>query len=410
MDADAAFLAEVTGFLDAAVAAGTGHATPTTGDEALLLDSHQLLAETEELLASCNTPKAKVASQKSQISAEERREIRNAQAAKRRLRYRQKLKDEKEILFLQESELSGELSKLQAAEAEKKRKQAGNLALGAWKAVAARQLERRMEAEQLQKQLRTQVVGRSRFIHQLNVMLQERLQHNQWGRLVSWETMKTSRADDGAALFKGFLSDIDALYAQTDKVLSGLEFKSPFPISSNLTRRWDQGVLYFDSSDKMEFPYEFEQAADAISVVMMSDPETGFETVKANDVKDTISMKYQLKYQLSREHTASFAIYGTAKRYQERGRVVYVWRSLTEGQGEFEGLQSDETTWMVVRPSASSSGQSSTVLESYARLVPVRMGPSDENVDRFVKILAKSGEEESKEMTRMMEKLMLSVP
>ncbi|ETL88108.1 hypothetical protein L917_12793, partial [Phytophthora nicotianae] len=207
-----AFLDEVATFLDQTDAPegakNHSHEAATTSvDDSLLLASHQLLAETEDLLAShknsdyyqrqqdvrsasTNAKSSEDDRSESQctdeLSAEKRREIRNALAAQRRVRYRQKLKDEKEVLKQQATELSAQLTSLETSQAERKAKQASNLMFGAWRAVAARQLERRMQAEQQQKLLRAEVVGRSRLIHQMSLLLDEPLKINEQDPPISY--------------------------------------------------------------------------------------------------------------------------------------------------------------------------------------------------------------------------------
>ncbi|KAL3659848.1 hypothetical protein V7S43_015150 [Phytophthora oleae] len=123
MATHATFLDEVAEFLgQSAVPEAPGvekHGeAPDTGGDELLLASHELLAETKELLASYEAPPensleedasntAKSSEEDSQqdvprgkLAVEKRREIRNAQAAKRRLRHRQQVKEEKETLKL----------------------------------------------------------------------------------------------------------------------------------------------------------------------------------------------------------------------------------------------------------------------------------------------------------------------
>ncbi|KAJ8516670.1 hypothetical protein ON010_g18420 [Phytophthora cinnamomi] len=105
---DEAFLAEVAGFLgdcDASSAPSEvkNDNAATSSNDDLVLASHQLVEETEELLSGFSAPPEQEPPCKSQstepktlkikkapVSAEKRREIRNAQAAKRRQRYRQK--------------------------------------------------------------------------------------------------------------------------------------------------------------------------------------------------------------------------------------------------------------------------------------------------------------------------------
>ncbi|KAG6949264.1 hypothetical protein JG688_00014695 [Phytophthora aleatoria] len=318
---DAAFLAEVAAFLDQndapEAAEKVYHKEVTTpGDDGLLLASHQLLAETEELLPSYDTPtdtqqelNVNSAStntnsseddntetlQNDNISTEKRREIRNAQAAQRRLRYRQKLREEKETLRQQATELSTQLTSLETAQVELKPRQATNLMFGAWRAVAARQLERRMQTEQQQKLLRAEVVGRARLIHQMSLLLEDRLKSKQQDRLISYEWVETNCETGGSALFTTMLEELDNAYLRTDDFVHGLEFESAVQVAYNLTRNQKDGVLYFDSADRVVVPYNFEQAAVGLSTVMMSDPDVDYETVKVEDLKDTLTIKYHVK-------------------------------------------------------------------------------------------------------------------
>ncbi|ETP11149.1 hypothetical protein F441_13312 [Phytophthora nicotianae CJ01A1] len=415
-----AFLDEVATFLDQTDAPeGTrnhSHEAATTSvDDSLLLASHQLLAETEDLLAShknsdcyqrqqdvrsasTNAKSSEDDRSESQctdvLSAEKRREIRNALAAQRRVRYRQKLKDEKEVLKQQATELSAQLTSLQTSQAKRKAKHASNLMFGAWRAVAARQLERRMQAEQQQKLLRAEVVGRSRLIRRMSMLLDKLLE-------------ETDLESGGSPLFKTVLDDVDAAYLQINSVMNGLTFESATQTPYKLTRQRKKSAVYFDTMDRMVFPYKFEQAADVISTVMLTNPD---EIVTVQDLKDTLTLKYHLKYQLSAEESASFRVYAAGKRYREKDRLVFVWRSMTEGLGQFEGLQSKETAWMVVRPSSEKTGRSCTILESSSRVEPIGFGSAsgcDGKVDRFVDTLAKSGGEEFKLLIETMENLMI---
>ncbi|KAL3670852.1 hypothetical protein V7S43_004037 [Phytophthora oleae] len=67
---------------------------------------------------------------------------------------------------------------------------------------------------------------------------------------------------------------------------------------------------------------------------------------------------------------------------------------------------------MVVQSSSGVSGvncgDEATVIDWYSCLVPINVGyKSGSDLNRFVKIIAESGEEDSKQMTDMMKKLMV---
>ncbi|GMF34264.1 unnamed protein product [Phytophthora fragariaefolia] len=380
---DDAFLAEVAGFL------GDCDASIMSNE---IKNDEMVTANDSDLL----------------LAADKRHEIRNAQAAKRRERYRQKLKDEKEELVRQENELSKVLAKLQAAHAGVRAAQMKNLALGAWRAIAIRQLERRMQAEQQRKLLRAEVIGRSRAIVQMGALLQENKHTHQ--KLLEGDQVEETRANGEDALLKTFLVEIDKLYAQTNEVWRDVKFKSSATPAYDLKPNWKDNALYFDSADRTVIPYPFDVAKNAAIVIFMSDPHACLETVEPNKVKDTVTMKYQRKYQLRQGGSVDLTICGAGKTYKEHQQLVFIWRGLTEGQGKFDGIQADEICWVIVRPSSGveSSGESTTVLESYSRLVPVAMKGCDYNVDPFMKILAESGEGETEVMMQMMEKLMLN--
>ncbi|KAF4040609.1 hypothetical protein GN244_ATG07118 [Phytophthora infestans] len=215
----------------------------------------------------------------------------------------------------------------------------------------------------------------------------------------------------GSVLFKTLLGDLDDAFLRTDDAVRGMKFESAVRVANNqLTRKQKEGVVYFDSADRTVFPYAFEQVAEAMPKVMVANPATDFETIEAQDEKDTITVKYLVKYQLTPGESGSFRIYAAAKKFRENDRLVLLWRSFTEGLGRFEGWQSDDTTWMVVRPSSVKFDRSYTVLESYTRLVPIELGNTSgcDNINSFVNIIAKSGEEEFKQMMHTMEKMVIN--
>ncbi|KAF4038584.1 hypothetical protein GN244_ATG09276 [Phytophthora infestans] len=217
----------------------------------------------------------------------------------------------------------------------------------AWRACAARQLERRMQAEQQQKVMRAQVAGKARLLHQMTLLLEERLHSNRQDVTISIEMI--SGAGD-SALFKRMLVELDVAYLRTDDMLNLLELKSVKPALYNLTRKDKDGVLYYDGADRIVFPYSFAQTVDGLSTVIMSSPDVDYTTVKVEDLKGTLKIKYQVKYQLSKTENVSFRVHGTAKKWREKHRLVFLWQCYTEGLGEFEGFHSNETTWMATRP------------------------------------------------------------
>ncbi|ETK81423.1 hypothetical protein L915_13079 [Phytophthora nicotianae] len=427
---DAALLADVTGFLADCSASASSidrqrKAPPSFSDDVLVLDTHQLIAETETLLSSLETTaQEQIASNTLSSSdevtitsdhkytpktdampAEDRRAYRNVQAAKRRLKYRQKLKDEKKTLESQEIELSGELSRLQSAQEAEKMKYVDRMSLSVWRSIATRQKEKRLEAEQTQRQLRAAVVGRARMIHQMKALLQRPY-------MLEEKNMLYGEADgghaDGSVLFKTFVSELDAIYAQTDQVMREVNAEVSTKFEYNLTRKVKDGVEYFDSTDATEIPFAFEDTSRAMSLLMMTDPDVLRHNSHAQEPKDTVTVKYIADCQLERDEVAKLKIYSAMRKVKEADRVVFVWRAVTEGQGDLSGHHTDETGWLVSRPQEIGDFPS-TVFESYTRFIPIDVGESASkaDTDRFAKVVAKSGEEEVNEMMQLLEKMLL---
>lgn len=425
---DAALFAEVSSLLAgcSGVAAPTDQQfspASTSVSNELLLNSHSFLAETETLLSSLSyndTQERNVmpsfdpinpthdddSGKVGELLADQQRKVRNAQAAKRRLRYRQKLKDEKETLQQEETELSSELARLQEKHEAAARNQVDNLSLGVWKAIATRQKERRIEAEQTQKQLRAAVIERARMIHQLNTLLQLSGIDEKKNALCGGRSDVVQ--DDDSVLLKNFIGELDTVYAQTNQIVREAEFKLSTKLEYKPQRTSKDGVEYFDSADATEIPFDFQDTSRAISLLMLSDPQTFDINQAAREMRDTVTVKYTVKCQLDHGQVTKLLVHTAVRKYTEDSRLVFVWRALSEGQNELSGYQTDETGWLIVRPQKSC--QSSTVLESYVRFIPMSIRQEANcqvDTDQFAELAAKTGEEEVNEMMRMLKKMLL---
>ncbi|KAG6946827.1 hypothetical protein JG688_00015828 [Phytophthora aleatoria] len=114
------------------------------------------------------------------------------------------------------------------------------------------------------------------------------LKSNQQDGLISYELVEANCEIGGSTLFKTMLEELEDadLHVRTGDFVHGLEFVAAVQVAYNLTRNQKEGVLYFDNADRIVFPYNFEQTAGEMSIVM-----TDFEIVKVQDVKDTLTMK-----------------------------------------------------------------------------------------------------------------------
>ncbi|ETI33521.1 hypothetical protein F443_19831 [Phytophthora nicotianae P1569] len=340
------------------------------------------------------------------VPDERRRKKKNAQAAKRRLRYLKKLKVERKVLKKQEVELALKLKKLREAHAkERATRNKKMVALNAWKATALRQKERRVESEDKQRQLQTAIMNQSGLIHRMKTLL---CQQRMLNSLDAYEEKTAQGNRKGRALFKTFIREMDTLYAQTDAIISGVRFEMSPPLTYELTRKWSKDKTFLESADATVIPFSFEQTCRAVSLMILA-PSYNDEL---EDPENTAIRTYRLNFSQELGNSATLVVYNAVKRYVESNRAVFVWRTLAEGQGEFDGLQTVETAWFIVRPltETQSNIQPKMILESYTRLVPVGFGrPSDNDArtNKFIKILAKADEADVNDMKQMLGKLLL---
>ncbi|ETK81417.1 hypothetical protein F441_13330 [Phytophthora nicotianae CJ01A1] len=410
---DESFLADLNGFLHDCGVPDLEITAPNATD--LLQDSDHLLAETEALLASYNT------SIKTHKTPEElRHELRIAQAAKRRHRYRVKIKNERQTLQEQEKTLSEELKALQRARKKTRTIQENCIAVPLWKAIASRQMDGRLIAEEQERRLKCAVVSRAKVIQEVNNMMQQQL--NGVSSPNAPGMTKTSNdveldADD-IALFEEYLQDMDEVYKQTDEAFeaSGVE-ENPL-VSYKEEPKWkrDGDLEYFENLDVSLIPSSFEKTSSAMWQAMLhvhrQKDRQHYRGVI--DPENTIAVKCRIPSPKETGERVDMLIHLVIKRYIEADRVVTVWRALTEGDAEFAGMHSDETGWCIVRPTSTvDSGATVTVIQTFTRFIPMAIATTFSNkahADQFAKLVVTSGEEDGSEITRMMASLLIEDP
>lgn len=372
------------------------------------LTTAQLVSETERLLSSLVASGQETLNDKEAMEntlAESKRQRRNQQAAVRRNRYRQRLKEEKQTLLQQEAQLQDQLRQLiQTARALANAGAFEKTALSVWRAVADRQLEKKLEAEQEQRELQAAISHYGRILHQMKALLPPSNQAN--GRL---------RADDstrvcaGAAVIRSYLLELDSLYAQTDTVLASAELNVSPSLTYTPKRKVPNGLHYFEESESVTMPFPFAKVAHAMSIFFVSNSRGVRYDVGMHDRDDTTAGRFTADYRCHSGETADFVMYTATKRYREAYRVVFVCRILTEGQDAFAGSVTDETGWIVLR-SVGGPGCPMTVCDSCTRLVPMSIDAVSNNkvrADRFTEIVIQSRDGVVKGLMKAIENMLI---
>ncbi|OWY95879.1 hypothetical protein PHMEG_00034001 [Phytophthora megakarya] len=285
------------------------------------------------------------------------------QALKRRLGHLQKRKNEKEGVKPTATSADG-----------RSMSQVNNLSLSVWKANATRQKEKRIEAEQTLRRLRAAVISQAKTIHQMKTLIQRPIPENS-------QLCSGGEDDDGAELLKTFADELDALYAQTNKVMQEADFKKATTLQYKPERKTMQNVEIFDNAEVSVLPFGFQETSRAILFLMMADTNN----VAADESRDTSMVKYQLKCQVESGKTSKLQVYSAMRKYVQPCRVALVSRAIIEGQAEIWGYHIHETGWITMR------------------LADPMLADGTSGTDQFVNLGAKTAEEEVKEMGCILE-------
>lgn len=429
--ADDVFLAEMGRFLSACGVPEGSDAPPIEiplkDEDDLLLSSHDLVAESEALLSSCDsTKRSPVTVDTSDSGGNERqfgnsdemdarRQQRNANAAKRRLKYSTKIKNERQSLKQQEKELLDILAKLQE-ERNRERWTKGKIPpKSAWRAIAARQLQGRLAAERQRLQLRNAVKRRAASVEALREMVYQQLcKTDNFLCDVNTELSLSVLDATDVAMFERFSIEVDVAYKQTDATFHswGPEGLSDDFYSKHRPKRTGDS-LCVECLEVQSIPFEFKPTSDAMwqAVRVYHRQKNRLHFKDSLDPSNTVAVKFYAIGQRESGESSSLLTRMVYRRYVEQGRVIFVWRADTRGEGAFSHFQADETGWSVFSPNDTEKrGLMPTIARTLVHFSPFSLSSEPtgtQAVMEFSKLAAIAGEEDGTEITRMMEALLL---
>ncbi|KAL3670925.1 hypothetical protein V7S43_004110 [Phytophthora oleae] len=422
---DESFLADLNGFLQEydvpQLSAELQSSAPAVKSGTGWLQDDQLFAETATLLASYNDNASiaqlvtgprlthNVTKEVKKTLSDQRRVIKNAQAAKRRLKYRKKLKNERETLYEQEKTLADELNQLQHARKKVKSIQETSVTAPLWKAVASRQMDGRLVAQEQQQRLKNAVSSRAKVLQEVNEMMLRRIcASNLRGQAERPNTVELE--PDDIALFEEYLQDMDDVYKQTDETFRAAGVDENPSASYKVGPLWkrDGDLEYFENLEVTLVPFSFERTSNAtwqaIQHVHRDESRQHYNGV--TDPENTIAVKCRIPSPKDDGGLVDMLIQVAIKKYVEADRMIIVWRALTEGDDEFAGMHSDETGWSVIRPHKPEGAVIQTFTHFFPMAIATTFGDKA-RTDQFSKLVVTSGEEDGLEITRMMESLLI---
>ncbi|KAL4116545.1 hypothetical protein PRIC2_011998 [Phytophthora ramorum] len=394
---------------------------PATHDSGLNLDEldgQRLLADMDALLLPLQS--ATSASANAGKANKTNRDIAREKAGQRRDAYRRRLKVEWAILRQQDVELSERLSNLKKRKNREKTqtRPRDSLAVGAWRAIAMKQYERREEAEDVQNRLRAAVNSRAAMIKDFQSILNKRLREaDKVVEAVSdalGEKKARTKAKD-ATLYKTYAESLNTLYENVDEIFAevGTNTTPGMILGGEPTRKLNGATECFENIGVGKIPFDFRRTSDAVLELSCA-PHRQNERHEYDGLPDSENSKaVQFCSFLERGNGEVFTLktYQVARRYIEKSRHVIVWRSLSEADEEFSGLNLDETGWCVVHAPTNDAEFASTLVQACIRLTPMHFEESGEKVKeklgQFMDLSVKTVAEDNQEIERMMERLLL---
>ncbi|KAG1703510.1 hypothetical protein DVH05_007457 [Phytophthora capsici] len=344
-----------------------------TSDAALLAEVETFLSECDSpVLPSIDLPGTTETTQLSHLptqhqanvrgrrrlksSGDPKREREKAKDRQRRAEYRKRRVKERTDLLRQIKELTVELHKRQQA-----KEVTISGASTAWKLLAQRLKYEREEAEEEQHQLRAEVDARSTLVKDIYYRLAS---HYSASISDSLQRKRMNLDKYDVDIFTTYLRELDALYAKTNEVLCNSECED-----CGLWNECEEEGSY-QYKDRNIVPIDFQQASVALWDASHL-PDHRNDRQEFNGVQDwenTAAFKFRLTAQLTDGRVVSVVQRSVTRRYQEDNRLVVIWRSFLNGEGEFAGMHADETGWDELTPTAIG-----TMMRTYIQHFPMHV-------------------------------------
>ncbi|ETL88117.1 hypothetical protein F442_13231, partial [Phytophthora nicotianae P10297] len=287
--------------------------------------------------------------------------------------YRERQKNTRKRLELQEKELTKALADLRELKAKQLSEFTSSRtpAYWHWESIAGKQKEQRLEAEADQQQLYATISLQSSYIDYL---------HDTLRRLCADQDMprkKLCLKSPEPALISAYIRELDDNYTRTEEVFrnSGLSElpDTEVTVHSVRTRDCDGQVEYFQQLDKMVQPYTLRQTGHSLWKLGEAQHSSKPNYQRSYDVVDpenTIAARFVEEKALKSGETAPLVQRFIARRFEEEGCIIYTWKLVTEGAGVFNGMQLDETGWCRLLP-LTDTAVLGTQIEICIRRVPM---------------------------------------
>jgi hypothetical protein len=342
-----------------------------------------------------------------------KRNTRREKESLRKQRYQRRLKNERETLRRMESQLSAELGRLQQNREKKRCRVITALAqvVSASRESAKRQRGRRAQAEAEQARLVAGIEVQTAYLASLRHLLPSALEDfiKMEAGAAFGSTLASSKLVTYAR-YRAHLQEVHACYEQVDGVFRsyGLTNLTDGIVASVHRRGKGNDVEYFQHVHNWTQPFKFEQTHETMwKLSSLAHRQQDREDVDSlGDPNDTVVISFRLVHALATGSTVSVAQRYVFRRFLEENHTVFVWKTHSEGEGDFRGVHSDETGWICLQPSTE---EDTTMISVCVRQTPVRFTSSLSAavVADFQQVMQRSVAENAREVTTGLTRLLV---
>ncbi|EGZ09039.1 hypothetical protein PHYSODRAFT_365128, partial [Phytophthora sojae] len=317
----------------------------------------------------------------------------------RKRQYHRRLKSERDTLRRMVDELSRQLQELQHVSGGATE----TFANSTWRNIAMLQRDQRVQSETEQMRLFTAAKMQALYIKKLCEQLPNTLpQSNAWS-----VSPRPTGAPFDESVYHTLLNKVNACYTQIDDVLG--EFDRDGVTTSVHRSQFNGEVQYFQHLNQFTEPYGYEHTHRTMwnLAKLFHRQQDRRDFYGVGDPNDTVVVRFRLLRTLANGATVSVLQRYVHRRFQGNKRTILVWKTLSEGEGVFRGIQSEETGWVCLQPATE---EDSTLVRVCVRQAPMRFQAPDRcdsATGEFHQVLQNSVSEDMQEISAALDKMLL---
>ncbi|POM60305.1 hypothetical protein PHPALM_30852 [Phytophthora palmivora] len=331
-------------------------------------------------------------------------EMARSKETKRRQMYRQRAKNERDSLRQEVTRLSEQLKYLTQA-SKRREKDHGHEdevdSTSTWRALALLHRGELTQTNEERKRLLAAVRSQKLFIAKLKSTLHNNLMH---GLAVQPTEACSMEKRKDMELYKAYLAELDSKHGQADHVFTkyGVSSMGEGVIKSIVKDSSDESVKYFRYRRRNVLPLRFDQASQLLwELTHLQHQQQDRQAYEVSNSDNS----YAVKFRYTRD-ASSILHRLVVRQFITAECVVFVWKAFIEGEDAFNGMNSNESGWIRLRPSETGS-----TMEMYVNQVPMYFGSAqtcEATAAQFLEVVLTVGQESEEHVIHTLASMSLS--